>query len=80
MIELHGVNRYFHQGTEREVHALRNVDLVVEDGEFSVITGPSGCGKTTLLSAIGALDIIDRGIIRIDGTDVSAMSEAAFFS
>lgn len=77
MIELNNVNKYFYRGTEREVHALRDVDLVVETGEYGVITGPSGCGKTTLLNAIGALDVIDSGTIRIDGTEIAGLDETA---
>ncbi len=76
MIELVGVNKYFYRGTERQVHALRNIDLTVDKGEFSVITGPSGCGKTTLLNVIGALDTVDSGTIMLDGTDITEMSES----
>ncbi len=76
MIELVGVNKYFYKGTERQVHALRNIDLTVDHGEFSVITGPSGCGKTTLLNVIGALDTVDSGTIMLDGTDITEMSES----
>ncbi len=77
MIELSRVNKYFFKDTVREVHALRDIDLVVETGEYGVISGPSGCGKTTLLNAIGALDAIDSGSIRIDGTEISGLDEAA---
>jgi len=76
LIELVGVNKYFYRGTEREVHALKDIDLTVVDGEFSVITGPSGCGKTTLLNVMGALDNVDSGTIRLDGTDITDMSES----
>ncbi len=75
MIELKGVNRYFYPNTERQVHALKDIDLVVEHGEFSVISGPSGCGKTTLLNVIGALDTIDSGTIVLNGTDISSLDE-----
>ncbi|MHC3995058.1 ABC transporter ATP-binding protein [Thiomicrolovo sp. ZZH C-3] len=77
MIELRGVNKYFYRDTEREVHALRDIDLTVETGEYGVITGPSGCGKTTLLNAIGALDAVDSGSITIDGTELSGLDEGA---
>ncbi|WP_345988219.1 ABC transporter ATP-binding protein [Sulfurimonas sp. HSL1-2] len=77
MIELRRVNKYFYKDTEREVHALRDIDLTVETGEYGVITGPSGCGKTTLLNAIGALDAIDSGSITIDGTELSGLDEGA---
>ena len=76
MIELTGVNKYFNRGTPREVHALRDVDLRIERGEYGVVTGPSGCGKTTLLNVIGALDGIDGGEIRMDGRLISGMDEA----
>lgn len=77
MIELTKVNKYFDRDTEREVHALRDVDLTVEKGEYGVITGPSGCGKTTLLNAIGALDACDSGAIRIDGINIVGLSATA---
>ena len=77
MIELNKVNKYFYKDTEREVHALRDVDLVVQTGEYGVITGPSGCGKTTLLNAIGALDAVDSGTIRIDATELTGLDETA---
>lgn len=77
MIALANVNKYFYKGTAREVHALRDIDLVIESGEYSVISGPSGCGKTTLLNAIGALDAIDSGSIRIDEREISGLDETA---
>ncbi|WP_345972551.1 ABC transporter ATP-binding protein [Sulfurimonas diazotrophicus] len=77
MIELRRVNKYFYKDTEREVHALRDIDLAVATGEYGVITGPSGCGKTTLLNAIGALDAVDSGSITIDGTELSGLDEGA---
>jgi len=50
-----------------EVHVLRDIDLVVEDGEFTVFVGPSGCGKSTLLRLICGLDEITSGQMAIDG-------------
>jgi putative ABC transport system ATP-binding protein len=73
MVRLEHVHKYFYQGTEREVHALDDISLTVEDGEFSVITGPSGCGKTTLLNAIGALDSVDSGSIMIEGEEITTL-------
>lgn len=75
MVRVEHVHKYFDKGTQREVHALDDISLAVEDGEFSVITGTSGCGKTTLLNAIGALDTIDRGKIFIDGEDITLLDE-----
>jgi len=56
------------------VHALRNVKLTVDRGEFTAIAGPSGSGKTTLLNIIGGLDNPTRGDVHVGGRDVTAMS------
>ncbi len=80
LIEARGVHRVFRQG-ELEVHALRGIDLDVEEGEFSVLAGPSGSGKTTLLNVIGCLDRPTEGTIDIGGVRVSSFGtkEAAQF-
>jgi putative ABC transport system ATP-binding protein len=53
------------------VHALRDVSMEVQKGEFLVIAGPSGSGKTTLLNVIGALDKPTQGKVYLDGEDIS---------
>lgn len=75
MIRLQHVNKYFYKGEPREVYALRDINLTVEDGEFTLFSGPSGCGKTTLLNAIGALDSCDSGKIYIDDKEILSLSE-----
>jgi putative ABC transport system ATP-binding protein len=75
MIKLQNVNKYFFKDEPREVHALRDINLNIEDGEFSLFSGPSGCGKTTLLNAIGVLDSIDSGEIYLDDKEISSLSE-----
>ena len=57
------------------VHALNDVNLNVEEGEFTAIVGPSGCGKTTLLNILGGLDEATEGRVEIDGTVISEMSD-----
>ena len=75
MIRLENVNKYFYKDEPREVHALRDINLIIEDSEFSLFSGPSGCGKTTLLNAIGALDSIDSGNIYLDNQEIAALDE-----
>jgi len=58
------------------VHALRNVDLDFEVGEFTTVKGPSGSGKTTLLNMIGGLDKPTEGSVIIDGTRITDMKES----
>ena len=56
------------------VRALTNINLEIEEGEFTAIVGPSGCGKTTLLNMIGGLDQPTEGKVVIEGTDLSGLS------
>ncbi len=53
------------------VHAVNGVNLIVEQGEFSVLAGASGSGKTTLLNVIGALDVPTRGEVFLHGEALS---------
>lgn len=57
------------------VHALKNVDLKVEKGEFVFLTGPSGAGKTTLFRMMSAFDKITSGQIEIAGYDLTKITE-----
>lgn len=74
-IELESVDKTYHVG-ETEVRALRDANLTVLEGQFVVILGPSGCGKSTLMNLIGGLDKPTGGRIRIQGRDISKLSEA----
>ena len=60
-----------------ETHALSEIDLSIEAGEFSALAGPSGSGKTTLLNLLGALDIPTAGQILLEDEDLAALSPAA---
>lgn len=75
MIKIEHVHKYFYKGEPREVHALCDINLTIEEGEFTLLSGPSGCGKTTLLNVIGALDAIDGGKIFLDDLEISLLSE-----
>lgn len=57
--------------TNRVVHALKDVNFTVKEGEFICLVGPSGCGKSTLLNIIAGLEKPDEGRVLIDGKQVT---------
>ncbi|MCI0335870.1 MAG: ATP-binding cassette domain-containing protein [Planctomycetes bacterium] len=63
-------------GSDPAVHALVDVDLALERGEWLSITGPSGAGKSTLLNVIGCLDHPTTGSYFLDGIDVGSLSDS----
>ena len=64
-----------YDGGKHPVHALVEVDLTVEEGEFVAVMGPSGSGKSTLLHLLGGLDSPTSGAILLDGKVVSSLSD-----
>lgn len=74
MIILKKVNRIYGEG-EGAVHALKDIDLVIEDGKFTCVLGKSGSGKSTLMNIIGALDTPTSGKVFNNETDLSSLSE-----
>jgi len=72
VIELQDVTRVYKIG-EVETHALRGVNLTIDEGEFTAIVGPSGSGKTTMLQLMGCLDRPTSGRVHINGQDVSRL-------
>jgi len=73
VLDLDKVGRQF--GTEPAIHALVDVDLRLEPGEWLAITGPSGAGKSTLLNVIGCLDHPTSGSYLFDGIDTAKLSD-----
>ncbi len=74
IIQMTGVNKYYQVGEEK-LHALRNVSLTVDRGEFLAILGPSGSGKSTLMNIIGCMDTADSGSYLLDGSEINAMKD-----
>ena len=74
VIEADGVQKVYSTGRVR-VEALRSVSLNVERGEMVAVMGPSGCGKTTLLNCLSGLDDLTSGTVKINGTELSEMSD-----
>ncbi|HEW90991.1 MAG TPA: ATP-binding cassette domain-containing protein, partial [Thermotogaceae bacterium] len=60
---------------EKQVHALRNVNIEVFKGEVLAVVGTSGCGKTTLLNCLSGIDNPTSGDVYINGFNISKMSE-----
>ncbi|MFD2675100.1 ABC transporter ATP-binding protein [Gulosibacter bifidus] len=61
----------------RQHHVLRNIDLEIERGSFTVIMGPSGSGKSTLLYALSGMDAPTLGSVVVDGIEISGLSADA---
>ena len=70
-----GLTKIYRRGSE-EIHALRNVDFSVGEGDFLSIIGPSGSGKTALLNVLGCLDTPDAGSLRLNGIETRGMKES----
>ncbi len=74
MISLSGIERTFQVG-DQTVRALANVNLEISAGEYLSIMGPSGSGKSTLLNIVGLLDRPSAGTYKLDGRDVTGLSD-----
>jgi glutamate transport system ATP-binding protein len=71
MVSISGVNKHF-----GDLHALKDIDLTVEDGEVVVLIGPSGSGKSTLCRTINRLETVDSGSITVNGKPLPAEGRA----
>jgi putative ABC transport system ATP-binding protein len=74
IIEMKNIKKDYPLG-ETVVHALRGIDLTVEEGGFISIIGPSGSGKTTLLNIIGCIDIPTEGSVKIADEEITSLDD-----
>jgi putative ABC transport system ATP-binding protein len=77
--ELRDVTRSYGKN-ETQVDAVRDVDLLIQRGEFVAIVGPSGSGKTTLLQLLGGLDRPTSGEVRFEGRNLATLKESGLTS
>lgn len=73
---MQNISRRYQMGGET-IHALRDVSIEVQRGEYVAIMGPSGSGKSTLMNLLGCLDTPTSGIYELNGTNVSEMGDNA---
>ena len=76
MLKLSHVKKTFNKGTVTEKRALTGVDFTLNDGDFVTVIGGNGAGKSTLLNMIAGVYPLDSGVIELDGTDISRLSES----
>ncbi len=74
IIEINNLKKDFHVG-EITVHALKGLDMSINQGDFVAIMGTSGSGKSTMLNILGCLDTPTMGSYRLDGVDVSRLNK-----
>jgi NitT/TauT family transport system ATP-binding protein len=78
-IELLGVTKRFVTPSGSAFTALRDVDLVIEPGQFCAVVGPTGCGKSTTLGLVSGLDRPSAGTVRVGGHAVDGIAEGTSF-
>ncbi len=76
LIKTKRITKVYKMG-QTEVHALRGVDLEIEEREYAAIMGPSGSGKSTLMHILGCLDTPTSGVYSFGGREIQDMSESA---
>ena len=75
MLEIRKINKTFNAGTVNAKHALKDLSLTLNDGDFVTVIGGNGAGKSTMLNAIAGVWPIDEGSILIDGVDGTKLIE-----
>jgi putative ABC transport system ATP-binding protein len=76
VFDVRNLTKVYHMG-EVDIHALRQINLVLHESQFVVLLGPSGSGKSTLLNILGGLDVPTSGQVLYRSTDLTSADEAA---
>ena len=74
IVRMQDIVKTYRQG-KVDVHAVNNVSLEIENGDFAVLCGPSGSGKTSILNLIGGLDVPSSGRVWVDEVDLSTLGK-----
>lgn len=74
IIKIEDLNLWYEKGKPVEVHALKNISIVIEKGDYAAFFGPSGCGKTSILYAISGIDRFQGGKVKINDLDISVLN------
>ncbi|MGB4659839.1 MAG: ABC transporter ATP-binding protein [Mobilitalea sp.] len=75
ILEAKNLNKKVEIGKDNELHILKNIDLILEEGEFVSVMGPSGSGKSTLLYNISGMDRLTSGSVKLKGREISGLKE-----
>ena len=76
LVEIRNLQKAYRRGGQ-VVPVLTDISLDIFPGDFTALMGPSGSGKTTLLNLIAGIDKPDSGTLRVDGLDITGLSESA---
>ena len=74
IIKIENLNLWYEKGKPMEVHALKNISIEIERGDYVAFFGPSGCGKTSMLYALSGIDRFQEGRVLINNKDISKLS------